>query len=73
VRAHTTKENDMSDLDSARLDVGYALGQLRKWGDVRRAIDALERAEEALTSAAWALAEAEWNGLALAEPAAAAV
>lgn len=35
-------------MDSVLIDVRYALRQLRQYRDVQRAIDALERVEEAL-------------------------
>lgn len=38
-------------LDSARIDLAYALRQLREYGDIGRAIDALERVQEALQEA----------------------
>ena len=47
----------MNTLDALSTDVSYALRQLRKFGDIRRAIDALERAEEAIERARSADAE----------------
>lgn len=38
-------------LDRIQCDVRYALRQLRQFGDIERAIDALERIEEAVDEA----------------------
>lgn len=35
-------------IDAALVDVAYALRQLRQYGDIRRAVDALERVESVL-------------------------
>jgi hypothetical protein len=56
----------MSEIDSARLEVGKALTVLRKTGDVKAAIRSLTRAEAALDLAAeWEEADRCWSNLAL--------
>lgn len=51
------------EIDSVLTDVRYAMRQLREFGEVQRALDALDRVESALTFAA-----AEARGLEIGTP-----